>query len=104
MVLGCHNHYLNIDCKLRLFNLRKYTEVLKEEIWSGLFSAAYQNGDQYYDVGSALPYCMRDYSLCLFVLLKVLVAVPSMPVVSFFLKRCHSNSSLTLVVCVTFTI
>ena len=37
------------------FNFRKGTQVLKEGICSGLFSAAYQNSDQYYDIGPLWP-------------------------------------------------
>ena len=55
MVVGCHDHDLNTYRKRRLFKFRKCTEVLKEGIWSGLFSAAYQNGDQYYDAGPLCP-------------------------------------------------
>ena len=54
-VLGCHGHDLNTDHKRRHFYFRKCTEIMKEGIWSGLFWAAYQNGDQYYDVGPLCP-------------------------------------------------
>ena len=47
-VLGCHDRDLNTDRKRRFFNFRKGTEVTKKGISSGLFSAAYKNGDQYY--------------------------------------------------------
>ena len=50
MVLGCHDHEQNTERKRRFFNFRKGTEILKEGIWAGLFSAASQTGDQYYDV------------------------------------------------------
>ena len=45
---GCHDHDLNTDRKQVFFNFRKGTEGMKEGILSGLFSAAYQNGDQHY--------------------------------------------------------
>ena len=59
-VLGCHAHSpdLNNDRKRLFFYFRWGTEVLKEGIWSGLFSAAYQNDDQYYDIG---PLCHIIY-------------------------------------------
>ena len=44
-MLGCYDHDLNTDRKRRFFTLSEDTEVLKEGIRSGLFSAAYQNGD-----------------------------------------------------------
>ena len=50
-VLGCHDHKLNTGHKRRLSYFCKDTEVVKKGILSGLFSAAYQNGDQYYDFG-----------------------------------------------------
>ena len=53
-IARCHDHDLNTDRKRRLFMFRKGTEVLNEVIRSGLLSAAYQNGDQHYDVG---PLC-----------------------------------------------
>ena len=57
-VVGCHDHDLNTDHKQRFFSFHKVT-VLKEGIWSSVFSAAYQeeNGDQcyYYDVGPLCP-------------------------------------------------
>ena len=54
-VAGCHDHYLNTDRKWWLFNFRKCTEVMKEGISSGLFSAAHYNGDQCYDIGPPCP-------------------------------------------------
>ena len=56
-VLGCYGHNLNTDRTqtATFFNYFKCTYVLKKEIWFGLFSAAYQNGDQYYDVGQLCP-------------------------------------------------
>ena len=55
LFFGFHDNDLNSDHKWGVFNFRKGTEVLKEEISSGLFSAAYQIGDQYYDVGPLCP-------------------------------------------------
>ena len=54
-VVGCHGHNLNTDHKRRHFKFRKGIEVVKLRIWSDLLSAAYQNGDQHYDVG---PLCL----------------------------------------------
>ena len=53
-VVGCYDHNLNTDRKRRLFNFGKGTQVPKEGIGSGLFSASNQNGDRHYDVG---PLC-----------------------------------------------
>ena len=53
-VLVCYDHHLNTDCKRRLFNFGKCTAVLKKGFLSGLFSVAFKNGDQNYDVG---PLC-----------------------------------------------
>ena len=57
--LGSLVYDLNTDSKRRLFNFCKCTEVVKEGIISGLFSAAYPNGDHYYDVGPLCP-ILRD--------------------------------------------
>ena len=35
---------------------------MKEEICSGLFSAAYKNGDHYYDISRLCPICIRGES------------------------------------------
>ena len=59
MVLGCHYHDLNTGLKRWFFNFRKSTEVLQEGILFGLFSAPYQNGDQYCDVGPLCPIYAR---------------------------------------------
>ena len=50
-VVGCYDHNLNTDRKRRLLNFRKGTQVPKEGILVGLFSASNQNGDQHYDAG-----------------------------------------------------
>ena len=57
-------HDLNTDHKHRFFNFRKVTGVLKERNWSDLFSAAYQNGDQYHDIGPLCPITSWICHLC----------------------------------------
>ena len=57
-----HDHDPNTDNKRQLSNLRKGTEVMKEGIWPGFFPAAYQNGDQFYDIGPLCPNRMTQNS------------------------------------------
>ena len=62
--LGGYDHEQNTDRKRRFLNFRKGTEILKERIWSGLFSASSQNGNQYYDVGPLCPIALHIWDGC----------------------------------------
>ena len=60
-----------------LFNFHKGTEVLKEGIRSGLFSVAYQNGDQYCDVGPLCPIGCASRGTSVAMSIHVLIFLPA---------------------------
>ena len=57
------SHNLNTERKRKCFKFCKNIEFLKEGIWFGLLSAAYQNGNQHYFNLVQRALVLKDYDL-----------------------------------------